>query len=368
MAGIYIHIPFCKQACNYCNFHFTTSLRYKNELIAALLAEIKMGNSVHEPVDTIYLGGGTPSILDTAEIAQIITAVYNKYIINNAPEITLEANPDDITTEKLIAWQNAGVNRLSIGVQSFFDEDLQWMHRAHNAQQALNNVALARSFFNNITIDLIYGVPGLDHTRWQQNIETAISMQIPHLSCYALTVEPQTPLYKQIEKHRKKNVNDAHQSEQFLILMDRLAQAGYEHYEISNFALPGFYSRHNSAYWQARVYYGFGPGAHSYNGSKRWWNVSNNHKYITAINSGSTVIEEEELLTPWQKINESIMIGLRTAKGFSLDILPTEELKKILPQIHKHIQSGLLLQQDDKLQLTREGKLLADGIIADLFV
>lgn len=255
MAGIYIHIPFCKQACHYCNFHFATSLHYKNELVAALLKEIVlqkdyMGN---DPVETIYFGGGTPSILNLEDLILIIEKIKTVFVVTAEAEITLEANPDDITDEKLIGWKEAGINRLSIGIQSFFAEDLKWMNRAHNAQQAVGSLQLAIKQFENITIDLIYGTPQLTNEKWKQNVDTAISLNIPHLSCYALTVEPKTPLDKMIRQHQTENINPEKQSEQFLLLMQWMEEAGYEHYEISNFARPGWRSRHNSSYWRERI-------------------------------------------------------------------------------------------------------------------
>ena len=278
MAGIYIHIPFCKQACHYCNFHFVTSLHYKNEMIAALLKEIDLipfpsplvekGDVNSERTETIYFGGGTPSLLSVDEIKLIFNKIQKRFIVSEHAEITLEANPDDITEEKLIGWKQGGINRLSIGIQSFFEEDLKWMNRAHNAQQAIGNLQLAIKQFNNITIDLIYGTPQLTNEKWKQNVDTALSLNIPHLSCYALTVEPKTPLAKMIRQHPKENISPEKQSEQFLLLMQWMEDAGYEHYEISNFARPGWRSRHNSSYWQGKNYVGIGPSSHSFNGAE----------------------------------------------------------------------------------------------------
>ncbi|MCW3117148.1 MAG: hemW, partial [Chitinophagaceae bacterium] len=248
MAGIYIHIPFCRQACHYCNFHFATSLTHKNELIAALLKEIDIQRNYlqNEPVETIYFGGGTPSLLQIEEVRQQLEAIRSHFTISKTAEITLEANPDDISEEKLVAWKKAGINRLSIGIQSFFEEDLRWMNRAHSALQATASLQLATKHFDNITIDLIYGTPALTHEKWKKNVETVLSYGIPHISCYALTVEPKTPLQKMIRLGKSENINPDKQSEQFLLLMDWLDEAGYEHYEISNFSKPGFRSQHNS--------------------------------------------------------------------------------------------------------------------------
>ena len=368
MAGIYIHIPFCKQACHYCNFHFTTSLRYKNELLTALLKETVLRKEYieNEEVETIYFGGGTPSLLKGEEIARQLQLIGEQYRIAAGSEITLEANPDDITIEKLAEWKAAGINRLSIGVQSFFEEDLRWMNRAHSAVQALDNLKLAREQFDNISIDLIYGTPQLTDEKWDSNIDTAISLQIPHLSCYALTVEPKTALFKMIEQHRAENIDPEKQSAQFLHLMYRLENAGYEHYEISNFALPGHRSRHNSSYWKGKHYLGLGPSAHSFNGHSRQWNIANNRQYIDAMNAGITAFEKEEL-TPTQQLNERIMIALRTMEGLPLDKLDETTKKKLLEDSRKFIDNGLLLNKNDSLVLTKEGRLLADGIAGALF-
>lgn len=368
MAGIYIHIPFCKQACHYCNFHFATSLHYKNELIDALLKEITLQKDYlgNEPVKTIYIGGGTPSLLNTEDLVLIIEKSKKVFDVSADAELTLESNPDDITEEKLTGWKEAGINRLSIGIQSFFDEDLTWMNRAHNAQEAIDNLQLAIKQFNNITIDLIYGTPQLTNEKWKQNVDTAISLNIPHLSCYALTVEPKTPLDKMIRQQQSENINPEKQSEQFLLLMQWMEDAGYEHYEISNFARPGWRSRHNSSYWQGQHYIGMGPSAHSFNGVERKWNVSNNTMYIESINRG-IIPSEKEVLTAVQQLNENIMISLRTMEGLNLERLDEISRDKLRAVSRKYIESGLMKSVSHSLILTKEGKLLADGIAADLF-
>ena len=368
MAGIYIHIPFCKQACHYCNFHFSTSLRYKNELIAALLKEIELRRDyfANETIETVYFGGGTPSLCTIDEITRILERVSTNFQVIAEAEITLEANPDDITELKLTEWQKAGVNRLSIGIQSFFDDDLRWMNRAHTAQQAIANLQLATRQFSNITVDLIYGLPGLSNQKWKQNVERVIAFDIPHLSCYALTVEPKTPLHKLIQHQKADDVNPDKQSEQFLLLMQWLTTAGYEHYEISNFAKRGFRSRHNSSYWQRKKYIGFGPSAHSFDGNTRWWNVANNRNYIESINKG-IVPFEKEVLTTTQKLNEYIMTSLRTMEGLDLSVLDETERQKLQTTSKKYIETGLIKTESTFLRLTNEGKLLADGIAADLF-
>lgn len=387
MAGIYIHIPFCKQACHYCNFHFSTSLRYKNELIGALLKEIgsfslqqhcrgagRPSETHHsEPVETIYFGGGTPSLLTKDEIKAILSTIKKVFTVDPAAEVTLEANPDDINQQNLVGWKEAGINRLSIGIQSFFEEDLRWMNRAHSASQALESLEMAIRHFSNITIDLIYGTPALTDERWKENVDKAISLGIPHLSCYALTVEPKTPLDKLIREHKSATIDPNKQSEQFLLLMDWTEKAGYEHYEISNFAKPGFRSRHNSSYWQGKPYYGFGPSAHSFCGTTRWWNIANNNKYIELIDQGLATFEKEEL-TPVQQMNEYIMISLRTSEGLSLEKLPGDPStidkvsRQLLLNVNKYIERGFMNKVNNRFVLTKEGKLLADGIAADLFI
>lgn len=368
MAGIYIHIPFCKQSCHYCNFHFSTSLHYKNEFLAALLKEIRLQQSFPgmESVSSLYFGGGTPSLLENEEVNQLIVEIRTHFNLLPDAEITLEANPDDLTEEKLKGWKAAGINRLSIGVQSFFEEDLRWMNRAHTSSQATEGLELALRYFENITIDLIYGTPGLTDEKWQQNVAKAIALGIPHLSCYALTVEPKTPLDKLIRKEQYENVDPDQQSSQFLQLMHWLEEAGYEHYEISNFAIPGKRSRHNSSYWQQQPYLGLGPSAHSFYGNERQWNIANNNTYITALQE-DRIPFEKEILTPVQQVNEYIMTSLRTMEGLNLQSVDDIQRKVLQKGAAKYINSGLLLLREEHLILTKEGKLLADGIAADLF-
>ena len=373
MAGIYIHIPFCKQACHYCNFHFSTSMKHKNGFLDALLKEISLQARFLEEhdVQTIYFGGGTPSLLTGEELGSIVTAIHNRFNITSGAEITFETNPDDITTEKLMEWKSKGVNRLSIGVQSFYDEDLQWMNRAHDAGQAQNSIAQSQSAgFENITIDLIYGTPGLTDQKWKNNVEQAISLGIPHLSCYALTVEPSTALEKMIALKKSPPVNTDDQARQFGILMDALGEAGYEHYEISNFALPGKRSRHNSSYWQRQPYLGLGPSAHSFKGNTRQWNVSNNILYINSL-SNNEVPFEFEVLTPVQEMNEIIMTSLRTSEGLDLPALSdrfgSSAVAEVIKSARPYLDRNLVIEKDGHLMLSKEGKLFADGIAAALF-
>lgn len=374
MAGIYIHIPFCRRACHYCNFHFSTSLKGKNDFLEALLKEIALQKDYlgHERVETIYFGGGTPSLLETGELLQIITAIRQHFEIDVAAEITLEANPDDITREKLASWKNAGINRLSIGIQSFFEEDLRWMNRAHSAQQARDCILLAQEYgFSNLTIDLIYGTPTLTDEHWRQNIDMAVQLGIPHLSCYALTVEQGTALEVMIKKNKMAAADPEQQARQFLQLMSRMQQEGYEHYEISNFAKPGMRSRHNSAYWSGKRYLGLGPSAHSFNGSSRQWNVAGNALYAHALKRDELPFEKEEL-TDRQRINEYIMTSLRTIEGLDISFVSQKfgavTGEQLQHTSRKYLDSGKLLFTNNHIRLTNEGKLFADGIAADLFV
>ena len=338
-------------------------------MLATLLKETELQKDYlgNELVETIYFGGGTPSLLQIEDLRLQIEKLKQIFSISEVAEITLEANPDDINEEKLAGWKEIGINRLSIGVQSFFEEDLLWMNRAHNAQQAIDNLQLVIKQFDNITIDLIYGHPLLSNEKWKQNVEKVIALNIPHISCYALTVEPKTPLSKMIKEKKKEDVQQEKQAEQFLLLMQWLEDAGYEHYEISNFAKPGFRSRHNSSYWQGKKYLGLGPSAHSFNGESRQWNISNNNTYIESLEK-NRIHFEKETLTPSQKTNEYIMTALRTKEGLDLDKLPGSVSHDLRVASKKFIGSGKLILQKNKLILTKEGKLFADGIAAELFI
>jgi oxygen-independent coproporphyrinogen-3 oxidase len=372
MAGIYLHIPFCRQACHYCNFHFSTSLKLKNEFVDALLKEIRLQKNYlpAEPVNTIYFGGGTPSLLTVEELSTILQTLRSHFLVSPDAEITLEANPDDINDQKLSDWKQAGVNRLSIGVQSFFEEDLRWMNRAHTAQQAIDNLQLAKTFFPNMTIDLIYGTPTLPDEKWQHNVQQAIALGIPHVSCYALTVEPGTALASMINKHKTTDVNSEDQARQFLLLMDWMQEAGYEHYEISNFALPGMRSRHNSSYWQGAAYLGLGPSAHSFNSTSRQWNLSNNALYIQSLKEDKLPFEIETL-TDTQRLNEYIMTSLRTMEGLDVQLVASRFGEKAAGELQQasklFLEAGNIQWHNGNLQLTRQGKLFADGMAAELF-
>ena len=372
MAGIYIHIPFCKQACHYCDFHFSTSLKKKDELIAALLKEIAMRRHEldDEVVETIYFGGGTPSILSQLEIDTIISSVYENHIVIDDPEITLEANPDDLNHKTIKELVKSKINRLSIGIQSFYEEDLKLMNRAHNAEEAIQCLSMASDYFHNISVDLIYGIPGLTNDRWKENIQTALRFNIPHISSYALTVEPKTALEALIKKGQIQDTDDAQAEEQFHILIDMLGAEKFDHYELSNFGKKGFYSKNNSAYWQGKSYIGIGPSAHSFDGEKRGWNVRNNSKYINALEKNELPIERE-ILSITDRYNEYIMTGLRTIWGVSLEKIEVEfgkeHLAYLLGQSDKYLSQDLLYIEHGKLKATQKGKFLSDGIASHLF-
>lgn len=371
MAGIYIHIPFCRKACHYCNFHFSTSLSNISEMVKAIIKEAGLRKGyLNEKVETIYFGGGTPSLLTMNDGLLMIETLRKLFDVSSTAEITLEANPDDITEEKLIQWKQIGINRLSIGIQSFFEEDLQWMNRAHNAEQAVGSLKLAVKHFDNITIDLIYGTPTLTDEKWKLNVEKAIELNIPHLSCYALTVEPKTALDKMIGQKKKENVEPEKQARHFELLMQWAKDAGYEHYEISNFAKPGYRSKHNSSYWQGKPYLGLGPSAHSFNGYEREWNISNNALYLKSIEQ-HIIPSEKEILTATQKLNEYIMTSLRTVEGLSLKHVENNwnagEAGAIKKDASIFLDEGTMTTSGDHLILTNAGKLLADGIAAELF-
>ena len=376
MSGIYIHIPFCKQACHYCDFHFSTSMKKKDEMVLALAKELQLRKDEFQYdaefpcIETIYFGGGTPSVLTVKEIQLLIDTVRQNYPVSQNPEITLEANPDDLSEENLKAFAAIGINRLSIGIQSFFEEDLKLMHRAHDSVQAKKCLELATRYFDNISLDLIYGIPGMTNERWRQNIETALSFGIPHISSYALTVEPKTALNKLIQTGKVAAPKDEVAQEHFLILVETLEANGLVHYELSNFGQENYFSRNNSAYWLGKKYLGIGPSAHSYDGVSRSWNVANNALYLKAIQKGE-LPREVELLSQEDRYNEYIMTGLRTIWGVSLVRIEqefgTDYLNYLKQQSQKFIHDGLLIITDGILKPTLKGKFLTDGIASDLF-
>ena len=372
MAGIYIHIPFCKQACHYCDFHFSTSAKYKDEMVQALLKEITLQKSylANETVETIYFGGGTPSVLSADEIIGIINTITEIHTVSADAEITLEANPDDLDQQKINAFRHTPVNRFSIGIQSFFDEDLQWMNRVHRANEAEASVKRVQDAgFENITVDLIYGYPLLTDLKWKHNLNKAFELGIPHVSAYSMTVEPQTALATFISKKKQPAMSEQQSAEQFNIMLDAMQANGFEQYEISNFCKPGQYSRHNSNYWKGVKYLGIGPSAHSFNGDNRQWNVANNAKYIKALTE-NTIPAEIEVLTETNRLNEYIMTSLRTVWGLDLDKLnaiasgaSTELLKSARP----YFDDGSINQNNNIITLTSHGKLYADNVAASLF-
>lgn len=373
MAGIYIHIPFCKQACHYCNFHFSTSLRHKNELLAALLSEIRLQKDYlqGETVETVYFGGGTPSLLSRDELSSIFEALNTHFTISDQAEITLEANPDDLSKAQIKALRETPVNRLSIGVQSFHDADLEYMNRAHNSTEARSSIKdCLNAGFQDMSIDLIYGTPTMPNDRWLENLATTFALGIPHLSCYALTVEPKTALAHFIKTGTSVPVDENQAAEQFKLLIQEINQHGYDQYEISNFCINNRYSKHNSSYWQGNWYLGLGPAAHSFNGDSRQWNVANNAAYIKAINEGQ-VPSEVEFLSEADRYNEYIMTALRTKWGIDLKKIINWGYRvqdRFLAEVQPFLDNGMIEQKDNSFLLTNEGKFLSDGIISALFM
>ncbi|MEZ5046466.1 MAG: radical SAM family heme chaperone HemW [Chitinophagaceae bacterium] len=374
MAGIYIHIPFCKQACHYCNFHFSTSLQSKNEMIDALLSELedKKESIQHQLVHTIYFGGVPLALLDSHDIDRLLSSIHQHYKVNALAELTLEANPDDITLEKLHTYKAMGINRFSLGVQSFFDEDLIYMHRTHHAKQAEQSIIwLHQAGFHNISVDLIFGFPLLRHDKLQLNIDKLLHYAIPHISTYAMTVEPHTALASFIKQQKESPMDTTQSATQYEYIMERLGNEKYEHYEISSFAKNGFRSKHNSAYWNQEHYIGIGPSAHSYFGHTRQWNLANNTKYIKAIKN-KHVYYESELLSFEDRLNEYLMIQLRKSEGVDLSYVE-EHFKLRLEHMYQkemdeYIEKGYLQKKDSFLVLTNKGKLFADAIASSLFL
>jgi putative oxygen-independent coproporphyrinogen III oxidase len=373
MAGIYIHIPFCKQKCTYCDFHFSTTFSgYREEMIEMILLEIERQKMYLEgrSIDTVYFGGGTPSLLTVRELQSILNKIQKCFTVRENAEITLEANPDDITKENLTLWKNEGINRLSIGLQSFKKEDLKWMNRAHTVEESLSCVNLAEEFgFKNLTVDLIYGLPNLSIDEWESHIQKVINLNVPHISAYCLTVENKTVLHNLVSKGKITPATEDQQSEQFLKILEMMERNGYVQYEISNFCKKGYESIHNSNYWKGEWYLGIGPSAHSFNGVSRKWNLANNQKYMTALKTVTQSYITEEL-SKVNQFNEKILIGLRTVYGVHLselnDIHPvTNEFNKACKGF---IEKAWMENSDEVLRLTKEGKLRADYISSELFL
>lgn len=372
---IYIHIPFCKQKCSYCNFHFSTSLNFKDEMLDAMKKEIflRKDELQNKNLQSLYFGGGTPSVLSADEIKSLIDEVLKHFNFNNDIEITLEANPDDLSSQFLKGLASSPVNRLSIGTQSFFDEDLKLMNRAHNASEAEGSIKRAQDFgFENLSIDLIYGSPTSNLEIWKENLSKTIALEVPHISSYALTVEPKTALENWVSKGKVSNPKEEEQNREFYYMIDFLKDHGFNHYEVSNFAKEGFYSRHNSAYWKYQEYLGIGPSAHSYNGNDvRSWNVANNQQYIKKLNL-NILAKETEILSQQDQFNEMIMIGLRTIWGVDLTSLNQKFSTNILDKFNKEIQykieEGILKIENNHLKIPEKHWFMADGIASDLFI
>ncbi len=374
MAGIYIHIPFCKQACNYCDFHFSTSLKNKDGFLIALKKEIELQKDYlgKETISTIYFGGGTPSLLSETELMSVFEMLHREFVIAPTAEITLEANPDDITKEKINELKHTPVNRLSMGIQSFFDEDLKLMNRANTSKEAETAVKLSQDKgFENITIDLIYGIPTLSNQNWKHNLNTTFDLDVKHISAYCLTVEPKTALAHQIKTGKISNVDEQQSSEHFEMMLEEMNTHGFTQYEISNFCKPGFHSKHNSSYWLKENYLGLGPSAHSFNGTSRQWNISNNPLYIQALLKGEMNFEKEEL-TSNQRYNEYVLTSLRTMWGSDLGyiekVFGIPYLTHCMAEARPYLESKKLLLKENKLFLSDQGKLFADKIASDLFL
>lgn len=372
MAGLYVHIPFCRKACHYCDFHFSTSLKGSGEVLSAIHREMETtpGREAWK-AGTVYIGGGTPSLVGDDALADLLDRLRSCFDVDPDAEVTLEANPDDMTPHRVAAWRSMGVNRLSVGIQSFRDEDLAWMNRAHDAAQALACVDMARDAgIGNLSIDLIYGMPGLNDADWHRNLDRALSLDVPHLSAYALTVEPRTALDSMIRSGRSPQPSDERQAAQFLILSQRMTEAGYEHYEVSNLAKPGMRSRHNGSYWKGVPYLGFGPSAHSFDGKARRWNASNNALYVKSVMSGQPAFESEEV-GEVDRLNEYLMTSLRTAEGVDLTRIRREWGEDQADRVHKamdgHVSAGLAEETAQGHRLNPQGWLFADGIAAGMF-
>ena len=373
-SAIYLHVPFCKQACFYCDFHFSTNLKQQNQLVWAMCTEIELQKDylANKNLDSIYLGGGTPSILTANELTQIFEQIHRFFSLSPTAEITLEANPDDLSLEKLALFRSLGINRLSIGIQSFNENFLRFMNRSHNAQEALECIKNAhKTGFEALSIDLIYGVRHTDHSIWEKDLQIATAFDLPHLSAYCLTIEEKTVFGNWLKKGKIQSTDEDFASEQFLMLTDILQKNNYEHYEISNFAKNGHYAKHNSNYWKKGHYLGIGASAHSYNGTSRQYNVAHNQEYLKKIQS-KEIPAQVEILTPKDHLNEYLMLSLRTIWGCELDFLKQTHHYDLMQEnsqkIQNYIEQGCLFLEKNTLFLTTKGKLLADQIATDFFV
>lgn len=373
MSGIYLHVPFCKQKCTYCDFHFSTTFEsYRTKMVETMQQELALRREYLTDycLESIYFGGGTPSLLTLEELQQFFSTLHANFTLSENAEITLEANPDDITNENLANWRNVGINRLSIGLQSFKEKDLNWMNRAHSVQDALKCVELAKSHgFQNISVDLIYGLPELTLEEWKQHIALVLEMDVQHISAYCLTIEAKTALHKMVATQKIFPAGEDAQSDQFLLLIELLKTAGFDQYEISNFGLPGLHAVHNSNYWKGKEYLGIGPSAHSFNGISRRWNVSNNSRYIANFNTQKEWFEEE-ILKPKDRWNEILLTGLRTSSGVQFNqLLALQELPvSFQEKLIEFSANNWLLQTESGIVLTEQGRLMADHIAAELFL
>ena len=372
MSGIYIHIPFCKQACHYCNFHFSTSLKSKDSIIKAIVEEITLKSKLNnEVIETIYFGGGTPSILDLNDFEKILNSIFKNYKIGTDPEITLEANPDDLSKEKLKNLKKQSINRLSIGVQSFVENELKLMNRAHDSNKAIKSIEISKLIFDNISVDLLYGLPDSSVDTLNYNIDILTKFNVNHISSYAITLEPKTALEKYVKNGLVELPDDNIVFDQFIYVNKELVANNYINYELSSFAKPNFFSKNNTAYWKRKKYIGIGPSAHSYDGINRSWNISNNKKYVDQINSGNLYYKTEKL-SKIDHYNEYIMTGLRTMWGISLGYIENKFDNKFknyfLKNVKKYVDQNLIKINDDVYKTTESGRFLADGIASELFM
>lgn len=373
MAGIYFHFPFCRQACHYCNFHFSTQLKYQDQMLQAFKKEIELRTEEWpEELESIYFGGGSPSLLSPKSVEQLINLVIKKINLRHGIEITIEVNPDDVTFEYLEALSSIGINRLSIGIQSFLDRELKLMNRIHNADQAVKTIEWTAQLFQNFSVDLIYGTPSSDLFSWKKNLNQALSFDIPHLSSYALTVEPKTVLAHQVKNKKVRLLDEEWVKLQYDWMVNRMEEAGYENYEFSNFSKPGFHAVNNANYWKGKAYMGIGPAAHSYDGKrKRSWNPSNNIKYLKSIQQGILPAQFENL-NAHEAFNEYLMTGLRTSWGVSLQKINETFGKHYSNYLEKQVENHLIDQRlywdGDALKVSKSAKFLTDGIASDLFL
>ena len=372
MSNLYFHFPFCKQACHYCNFHFSTAIKSKDLIWDAMIKELQLrSDEVKSPLESIYFGGGSPSLISPEKIDSLLKKIKNQFSVLNTVEITLEVNPDDVTKNYLIELKQAGINRLSLGIQSFFNEDLKSMNRAHNSDQAIEALENVTNQFQNFSIDLIYGMPNSNITSWEKNIQRALKFNPPHISAYALTVEKKTVLYDQIKNKKIELISDEEVKEQYDLLVLKMNTLGFVNYEFSNFGRPGFFSINNQNYWNGKSYIGIGPSAHSYDGDVlRSWNISNNQLYVKSISSGELNFKKEKLSSK-ELYNEYIMTGLRKIEGLSLSYVKIKFGKPyaeyLEAQVDKNLKSRNFYWDGDYLKISQKAKFLTDGLAADLF-